>query len=86
MTALTEPQIRDAILGALGRVAPEADLTQLDPDVSFRDQLDVDSVDLLNFVIGINEALGVEIPEAEYPRLGTLNRLVRYLSSRLSTR
>jgi len=68
------------VLRMLGEVAPEADLTAIKPDVSFRDQLDIDSMDFLNFVIAVHEALHVEIPEADYPKLNTLNACVEYLA------
>jgi acyl carrier protein len=74
--------LRAAVLRVLGDVAPEADLTSLAPDVPFREQLDLDSMDILNFVVGLHAGLGVEIPEADYPRLATLDACVEYLASR----
>ena len=70
------------VLRVLGDVAPEADLTSLRPDLAFREQLDLDSMDMLNFVVGLHAALGVEIPEADYPKLATLDACVEYLASR----
>jgi acyl carrier protein len=70
------------VLRVLGDIAPEADLTSLRPDLAFRDQLDLDSMDMLNFVVGLHAALGVEIPEADYPKLATLDACVEYLASR----
>jgi len=75
-------ELRAAVLRVLGDIAPEADLASLRPDVAFREQLDLDSMDLLNFVVGLHGALGVEIPEADYPRLATLDACVEYLASR----
>lgn len=80
---MTETEIRDVVLRALGRVAPEADPAALDPTTNFRDQLDIDSMDFLNFVIGVCEALKVEIPEADYNRLSSLEESVRYLKARV---
>lgn len=77
----TKDEIREAVLRVLGEIAPEADLAAVKPDVSFRDQLDIDSMDFLNFVIAVHEALHVEIPEADYPKLITLNGCVEYLSA-----
>jgi len=71
------------MLRVLGEIAPEADLAALKPDVAFRDQLDLDSMDLLNVVIGLHAALGVEIPEADYSSLVTPDGCVDYLLSRL---
>ena len=73
--------LRPAVLRALRRVAPEADPAALDPDVALRDQLDIDSMDFLNFLIGIHRELGVDIPEADYPRLTTLNQILAYLAT-----
>lgn len=75
-------ELRAAVLRVLGDIAPEADLASLRPDVAFREQLDLDSMDLLNFVVGLHGALGVEIPEADYPKLATLDACVEYLASR----
>ena len=76
---MTRDEIRTTILRVLGEIAPEADLASIKPDVAFRDQLDLDSMDILNFVVGLHEALGVEIPEADYPRLATLESCVEHL-------
>jgi acyl carrier protein len=79
-TPFTPDEIRQTVLRLLGEIAPEADLTALKPAVSFRDQLDIDSMDFLNFVIMIHKTFGVEIPEADYPKYGTLNGCVEQLS------
>jgi acyl carrier protein len=78
---MTRAQIREIVLEALGEIAPEADLTALAPDVGLRDQLDLDSMDILNFVVGLHAALGVEIPETDYPKLATLDGCVDYLAT-----
>jgi acyl carrier protein len=44
-----------------------------------RDQIDIDSVDFLNFVIGLHKALNIEIPDADVAKLTTLNGCVNYL-------
>jgi acyl carrier protein len=62
-------------------VAPEADLARLKPEVSFRDKLDLDSVDVLNFVIGLHDASHVDIPESDYPKFATLDSCVEHLAA-----
>jgi acyl carrier protein len=81
---MTHAEIREAVLRALVAVAPEADPATLRPDIPLRDQLDLDSMDSLNVVVGIHEELGVDIPEAEWARLQTLDEVVEYLASALS--
>jgi acyl carrier protein len=78
---MTKGEIREIVLRALGQIAPEADLSQLKPNLRIRDQLDVDSMDLLNFVIGLHQQLQVDIPEADYSKLATLDGCVDYLAS-----
>jgi acyl carrier protein len=80
---VTREEVRATMLRVLGEIAPEADLAALKPDVAFRDQLDLDSMDLLNVVIGLHAALGVEIPEADYSSLVTPDGCVDYLLSKL---
>lgn len=78
---MSPDEIRVAVLEELAKIAPEADPASLRPDLSFRDQLDLDSMDLLNFAIALHKRLGVEIPESDYPRLATLDGCVSYLST-----
>lgn len=75
-------QIKDMVLRLLGDIAPEADLTALKPDISFRDQLDLDSMDFLNFVILLHKTFEVDIPESDYPKYGTLKDCVEQLADK----
>ena len=79
---MTDDEIRSAVLQALSEVAPEADPAELEPDVPLRDQLDIDSMDFLNFVIALDKELGVAVPETDYPKLATLDGCVAYLAAR----
>jgi acyl carrier protein len=81
MTTMTTDQIRAAVLRVLGSIAPEADLAALAPDVSLREQLDIDSMDALNFMIGLDAACGVDVPERDYGRLVTLDDCVAYVAA-----
>jgi acyl carrier protein len=76
---MTRDEVKANVLRVLGEIAPEADLASLKSGVGFRDQLDLDSMDILNFVVGLHSALGVEIPESDYPKLATLDGCVEYL-------
>jgi acyl carrier protein len=76
---VTRAEIREAVVRILARIAPESRGQALAPGVSLRDQLDLDSMDALNFVIALHEELGVEIPEADYGKLATLDGIVAYL-------
>lgn len=75
-------EIRATLLSVLRGIAPEADPAALDPGESLREQLDLDSMDFLSFVIAVHERLGIEIPEADYPRLASLDGAVAYLQAK----
>ena len=77
---MTRTEIKDVIFRVLGRIAPEADLDELNPDDNIQKTLDIDSFDSLTFFIGINEELGVDVPEADYGQLVTLTDIINYLS------
>jgi acyl carrier protein len=80
---VTREAIRDAVVKALTGVAPEIDPASLGAEVAFRQEYELDSVDFLNFVIALHASLGVDVPEADYSRLATLNQAVDYLAQRL---
>ena len=80
---MTEAQLTETICKVLGQIEPEADLSTFSPNENIRETLDIDSFDHLNFLIGLHEALGVEIPEADYGQLTTLADIISYVSDRL---
>jgi acyl carrier protein len=79
---MTRDEIKEGVLRALSDVAPEADPGVLRFDANLRDQLDIDSMDSLNFAIGIHEQLGVDIPEADWAHLYTLDEVIDYVVAR----
>jgi acyl carrier protein len=83
---MTDAEIREAVLRLLSQVAPEADMASIQPTVRLRDQIDIDSMDALNFLIAVDAELHVDIPEADYPKLTTLDNIVGYLSAALAAR
>jgi acyl carrier protein len=68
----TREEIRAAALRVLGGIAPEADLASIPPEANLRRELDLDSIDFQNFLIGLSKALHVDIPERDAARLTTL--------------
>ncbi|MBE9552323.1 MAG: acyl carrier protein [Proteobacteria bacterium] len=83
---MKDDEIRETVSRVLAEIAPEVEDQDIDPDVNFRDQFDFDSMDFLNFVIALNKALNVEIPEADYPKLSNLNGCISYVCKRLPER
>lgn len=79
---MTRDEIRTQVLEALREVAPEADLDRLAGDRPLRDQLDIDSYDFLNFLLGIHQRVGVDVPERDYARIPSLTKLIDYLEAR----
>ena len=78
---MDETQARALAAEVLAGIAPEADLAAVRDDEDLREALDLDSMDFMNFVIGLSERSGVNIPEAETPRLRTLRGLVAYFAA-----
>jgi len=81
---MTRDEIRAQVLAALAAVVPELDPDELRPDRPLRDELDIDSMDILNFTIGMHKAFGVEIPEQDYRKLATLDACVDYVAAALA--
>ena len=79
-----QDDIRGEILSVLTAIAPEVEADDIRDDVLLRDQVDLDSMDWLNFLIGIHKRLHVEIPESDYASLRTLTDVVRFVQRQAS--
>lgn len=82
-THLDAATLRQAVFDTLHRIAPELSPAELKPAVPLRDQVDLDSMDWLNFLVALHERLGVDIPEADYAKLVTFDDLLGYLAGKL---
>ncbi|MCZ0726973.1 acyl carrier protein [Mycolicibacterium iranicum] len=78
----TRQDIRGDIMSVLTKIAPEVDPDDIDDDVLLREQVDLDSMDWLNFLVGIHNRLEVDIPESDYAQLRTLADVVEYVDVR----
>jgi acyl carrier protein len=81
---MNNEEIKTKVLKILGEIAPEGDLENIKSDVDFRKQIDLDSIDYLNFVIALDEEFEAEIPETEYTIFTSLDSCVAQLSKALA--
>jgi acyl carrier protein len=81
---MSDDDIRETVLRLLGEVAPEMDAAAIDPKTRLRDQIDIDSMDALNFLISVDAEWHLDIPEADYPKLTTLDNIVEYIEAGLA--
>jgi acyl carrier protein len=80
---MTPAEIQVAILDILAEIAPDEDLSRLKPEVPFRDQLDMDSMDFLDIVMELRKRYRIQIPEEEYPALASMASTIEYLEPRM---
>jgi len=78
---MSDTDIRKVVQEELNNIAPEVDMTSVDPAADLREAIDIDSMDFLNFITAIHHRLGVDIPEIDYPKLVTLDGAVAYLTA-----
>ena len=76
---MTPADIREEILDILENIAPDEDLGGLKDEVSFRDQLELDSMDFLDIVMELRKRYRIQIPEEDYPELASMESTCRYL-------
>jgi acyl carrier protein len=81
---MTREELARRVLELVTEIAPDVDAATVIPAIDFRDQFDFDSMDTLNFAIALNRELGVDVPEADYARLASLDKCVEYLTARLT--
>ncbi len=80
---MTADEIKEVILEIIQDIDDEADLDSIAPDKPLRDQLELDSMDFLDIVMELRKRYKLQIPEADYPELATLDSCVRYLAPKL---
>jgi acyl carrier protein len=83
---MTNEEIRTRVIQTLSGIAPELDPAALKPAASLRDQLDIDSMDFLNFLIALHQEFGVDVPESDAGKLGSVDACVEYLAAALRAR
>ena len=79
---MTADSLATIVVDTLKTIAPEIDPASVPSMANLRDELDLDSMDFLRFVVALHTRLGVEIPESDYHRLSTLDGAVQYLTER----
>jgi acyl carrier protein len=83
---MTEIDIRKVLHEELNNIAPEIDMSTVDPAADLREAMDIDSMDFLNFITAIHRRLGIDIPEIDYPKLITLDKAIAYIGSKLQAK
>ena len=76
---MTGPAIREAVINILSDIAPDEDFSAIKDNVPFRDQFEMDSMDLLDIVLELRKRYRVQIPEEDYPKLNSMDSTVEYL-------
>lgn len=76
---MTEENIRSTVFQLLKTIAPDTEPEKLTPDANIRQTLGIDSFDFLNFIVALDEKLGVKTPEEDYGKIGTLKMLTSYI-------
>lgn len=76
---MTEEDVKKIVLDIIAEIAPDEDLSDVKLDVLLREQLELDSMDFLDIVMELRKKHGIEVPEADYPKLESLNSCAEYL-------
>jgi len=78
---VTKDELRTLIERCLKSIAPESEPSDLSPVVSIREELDLDSMDFLNFVTALHDELRIDIPESDYDKIDSMEGCIEYLSN-----
>ena len=77
-------KVKQIVLDIISEIAPDEDLSDVQPDKRLRDQLDLDSMDFLDIVMELRKQHGIEVPEDDYMRLESLDSCAEYLLPKFS--
>ncbi|NQY32135.1 MAG: acyl carrier protein [Coraliomargarita sp.] len=83
---MTEDEVKQIVIDIINEIAPDEDTTDLKGEVSLRDQMDLDSMDFLDIVMELRKQHGIEVPEADYPELASLDSCANYLTPKFNAK
>jgi acyl carrier protein len=78
---MTSDDAKRIILDVLSEIAPEVDPATVDHSVDLTEQLDLDSMDYLNWMLGIHEATGIDIPQRDVSLFLTIEGAAAFLTA-----
>ena len=77
---MTKDDCKKLVIDIISDIAPDEDVTAIKPEIKLRDQLQLDSMDFLDIVMELRKRHGIEVPEADYPHLASLESCAEYLT------
>jgi acyl carrier protein len=83
---MTKDACKQIVIDIISDIAPDEDLTNIKPDVRLRDQLQLDSMDFLDIVMELRKRHGIEVPEADYMQLASLDSCAEYLTPKFQAK
>ena len=81
---MTEDQVKQIVIDIIAEIAPDEDTTNIKPEIKLREQLDLDSMDFLDIVMELRKQHNIEVPEADYPELASLDSCAAYLTPKFN--
>lgn len=81
---MTTQEVKTALIDIINEIVPDEDVNNMKPDIPFRDQIELDSMDFLDIIMEIRKRYRLEVPEADYPQLTTLDSSVAYLTPKFA--
>lgn len=83
---MTKDECRKLVIDIISDIAPDEDLSNVKPEVRLRDQLQLDSMDFLDIVMELRKRHGIEVPEADYMQLASLDSCADYLTPKFQAK
>lgn len=80
---MTKDEIKKAIIKSILEIAPDIEEDEIEENENIQRSLEIDSFDFLKILTAMNEVVGVEVPEADYSKVDTLENMAEYFIKRL---
>lgn len=81
---MTKDECKQVVLDIIAEIAPDEDISDVKGEIALREQLDLDSMDFLDIVMELRKQHGIEVPEADYVQLASLDSCAEYLTPKFN--
>jgi acyl carrier protein len=83
---MTKDDCKKLVIDIISDIAPDEDLSTIKSEIRLRDQLQLDSMDFLDIVMELRKRHGIEVPEADYGQLASLESCADYLTPKFQAK
>lgn len=80
---MTKDELKNMIVKEILEIAPDIEEDEIEFNANIQRSLEIDSFDFLKILTAMHQKTGVEVPEADYAKVGSVEEMANYFINNL---